>query len=97
MGESYTYFVGVRFPGTNKSYYFGTNLNDLKLGDKVVVETISGYEIGSISTASMSAAAYNSSLGTQADSPQAHQRRHGRLQSRSPRSQDGVGDHPPRS
>jgi cell fate regulator YaaT (PSP1 superfamily) len=62
MGESYTYFVGVRFPGSNKSYYFGTNLTDLKLGDKVVVETISGFEIGTISTAAMSAAAYNSAL-----------------------------------
>lgn len=62
MGESYTYFVGVRFPGSNKSYYFGTNLVDLKLDDKVVVETISGIEIGTISTAAMSAAAYNSTL-----------------------------------
>lgn len=62
MGESYSYFVGVRFRGSNKSYYFGTEFTDLKIGDQVVVETISGFEIGAISTAEMSAAAYNSAL-----------------------------------
>lgn len=59
---TYKYFVGIRFDGTSKSYYFSTNFDDLREGDKVVVETIAGFEIGTVSTALMSASAYNSAL-----------------------------------
>lgn len=62
MDQINTYFVGVRFEGTGKAYYFSTSFNDLKLGDLVVVETVSGLEIGTVSTAVMSLAAYQSDL-----------------------------------
>ncbi|MBO4540399.1 MAG: stage 0 sporulation protein [Bacilli bacterium] len=60
--EEKTYFVGVKFQGTSKSYYFSTDMDDLKIGDYVVVETIAGFEMGQISTRLMDAAEYKSSL-----------------------------------
>ncbi len=60
--EEKTYFVGVKFLGTSKSYYFSTDMDDLKIGDYVVVETIAGYEMGKISTRLMDTADYKSSL-----------------------------------
>jgi cell fate regulator YaaT (PSP1 superfamily) len=56
------YFVGIHFQGSSKSYYFSTDYEDLKIGDLVVVETIAGYEIGTVSTSLFSVAAYNGSL-----------------------------------
>lgn len=56
------YFVGIKFAGGDKSYYFSTDYGDLKIGDKVVVETIAGYEIGEVSTVPMNVAAYQNSL-----------------------------------
>ena len=60
--EEKTYFVGIKFQGTSKSYYFSTDMDDLKVGDYVVVETIAGLEMGQISTRLMDAAEYKSSL-----------------------------------
>ena len=60
--EEKTYFVGVKFLGTSKSYYFSTDMDDLKIGDYVVVETIAGFEMGKISTRLMDTAEYKSSL-----------------------------------
>lgn len=62
MEMAYKYFVGIKFAGTNKSYYFSTDFDDLKNGDKVVVETIAGFEIGEVTTPLMSTASYNSNL-----------------------------------
>ncbi|MCH3909624.1 MAG: stage 0 sporulation protein [Bacilli bacterium] len=62
MEMAYKYFVGIKFAGTNKSYYFSTDFDDLKIGDKVVVETIAGFEIGEVTTPLMSTASYNSNL-----------------------------------
>lgn len=56
------YYVGVMFSGTNKSYYFCTDFDDLKIGDFVVVETVSGTEIGEISTELKSIEEYHSQL-----------------------------------
>lgn len=39
--------VGVSFKGNNKKYYFGS-ITNLNIGDKVVVDTIRGLEIGTI-------------------------------------------------
>lgn len=58
----YKYFVAVKFDGTLKPYYFSTNIEDLKQGDKVVVETISGLELGTVASPLMSTAAYESDL-----------------------------------
>ena len=62
MEEICKYFVGVKFDGTSKAYYFSTNLGDLKVGDQVIVETVSGLELGILTTALMPTAAYTSSL-----------------------------------
>jgi cell fate regulator YaaT (PSP1 superfamily) len=58
----YHYFVGVRFDGVGKSYYFSTSISDLRVGEKVVVESVSGLEIGTVSTALMPMEDYASSL-----------------------------------
>ncbi|MEE3442824.1 MAG: PSP1 domain-containing protein, partial [Candidatus Enteromonas sp.] len=57
-----SYFVGVKFSGTSKSYYFSTDMDDLKIGDLVVVETVSGMEMGTISTNLMDTATYHNNL-----------------------------------
>src|SRR5574344_1120293 len=62
MDVASKYFVGIRFPGGGKSYYFSTDYDDLRIGDKVVVETIAGYEMGEVSTSLMNAAAYQNDL-----------------------------------
>lgn len=43
-----TTVVGVRFRNTGKAYYYDPDQLDLKTGDKVIVETIHGTEIGRI-------------------------------------------------
>lgn len=40
--------VGVRFKHANKTYYFSPNGIELEIGDKVVVETARGVELGTI-------------------------------------------------
>jgi cell fate regulator YaaT (PSP1 superfamily) len=62
MDIAVKYFVGIRFPGSNKSYYFSTDDADLKIGDLVVVETVAGYEMGTVSTNLMNAENYKSAL-----------------------------------
>ena len=44
--HEYSHFVGVKFLNTPRAYFFGTNDADLKLDDKVVVETVRGMELG---------------------------------------------------
>lgn len=46
--EQQTYYISVKFETTNKEYYFSTIIEDLKVGDKVVVETAIGKEIGEV-------------------------------------------------
>ena len=43
--STYKYFIGVSFAGASKAYYFGTDDDTLVIGDKVVVETVSGLEL----------------------------------------------------
>lgn len=57
-----TYFVGIRFRGSDKSYYFSTTFNDLKINDLVMVETVSGLEMGTVCTTPVSTANYHSEL-----------------------------------
>jgi cell fate regulator YaaT (PSP1 superfamily) len=56
------YFVGVRYEGVGKSYYYSTHIGDLRVGDKVVVENISGLQIGIVSTALLPIESYSSHL-----------------------------------
>ncbi len=45
---SYRYIVSVKFANSKKAYNFGTNNETIVYGDKVVVETVRGMEIGEI-------------------------------------------------
>ena len=55
-------YVGVKFIFTTHAYYFGAKGLDLKIGDKVVVETVHGPELGEIVFAPISIEEYHSSL-----------------------------------
>ncbi|MGN1398868.1 MAG: stage 0 sporulation family protein [Erysipelotrichaceae bacterium] len=46
--QSFKHCVSVKFRGTKKAYSFGTDDETLKYGDKVVVETIRGIELGEL-------------------------------------------------
>lgn len=56
------YFVGIRFSDTGKSYYFETRDGSLELGTQVIVETVRGLELGSVSMVPISLSKYQSSL-----------------------------------
>lgn len=60
--EDTKYFVGVKLDGTSKSYYFSTEDGDLKIGDPVVVETVSGLEMGHVSGLPRDMSLYKSNL-----------------------------------
>ena len=45
---SYKYVVSVKFANSKKAYNFGTNDDTIEYGEKVVVETVRGMEIGEI-------------------------------------------------
>jgi len=60
--KKYKFFVGIAFAGTSKSYYFGTDDGELKIGDKVVVETVSGLELGEVTVSVKPTSAYKSEL-----------------------------------
>lgn len=45
-----SYFVGIRFNNTGKSYFFSSIEGSLKLGECVIVETIRGLELGYVAT-----------------------------------------------
>ncbi len=48
--QTKTYFVGIRFNNTGKSYFFSSSDGSLKLGQSVIVETIRGLELGYVAT-----------------------------------------------
>lgn len=56
------YFIGVRFYSSSKAYYFGTENNDIKLGDHVVVESVRGLEIAKVAIEPQDIAKYSSGL-----------------------------------
>ncbi|MDR0935030.1 MAG: stage 0 sporulation protein [Erysipelotrichaceae bacterium] len=60
--ELFAYYVGVRFISSERSYFFGTNLDYLKMDDPVVVETIRGKELCYVSTPLMDIRDYKSQL-----------------------------------
>ena len=60
--HEYTHFVGVKFLNTPRAYFFGTESNDYKLEDKVVVETIRGVELGTIAIEPISIDKYGNGL-----------------------------------
>ena len=59
----YEGFVGVKFYSTPRAYFFGYKNIELNLGDRVIVETSKGLELGEIVIAPISIEKYKSSLG----------------------------------
>ena len=60
--NDYTHFVGVKFSNTPRAYFFGIKDLELKLDDKVVVETIRGIELGTIAIEPISIEKYSNGL-----------------------------------
>lgn len=58
----FTHFVGVRFLSANRTYYFGLKDFMVNIGDKVVVETVRGLELGEITFEAKSMDKYTSNL-----------------------------------
>ena len=59
----YTHFVGVKFSNAPRAYYFGVKDLQLNAGDKVVVETMRGTEMGEVTFAPIPMDKYASPLG----------------------------------
>ena len=57
-----THYVGIKFSNSGKAYYFGTDLKDLQLGQKVVAESIRGLQLGEVATPVFDISTYKSSL-----------------------------------
>lgn len=57
-----THFVGIKFSSSGKAYYFGTDVADIKVGQKVVAESIRGLQVGEAATTPEPIANYKSSL-----------------------------------
>ena len=55
-----THYVGVRFAGSDKNYFFSTPYSDHALGDLVIVNTVNGTEIAVVMTAVMEIGTYQS-------------------------------------
>ena len=60
--NNYTHYVGVKFHYSNHAYCFGFSDLDIKVGDKVVVSTVHGPELGEICFAPISIEQYKSAL-----------------------------------
>lgn len=56
-------FVGVKFKASSRAYFFGNKDLELKVGDKVVVDTLRGLEVGEICIAPLEINKYKSELG----------------------------------
>ena len=60
----YKSFVGIKFFNTPRAYFFGVKDDEIyKLGEKVVVETMRGLELGEVAIESIDIEKYESQLG----------------------------------
>lgn len=57
-----THYVGVKFSSSGKSYFFATEFLDLKIGDKVVAESIRGLQVAEVTTQVFDISTYKSEL-----------------------------------
>lgn len=62
MDETEMFYVGIRFLGNDKTYFFSTEFNDLKENDLVVVETVTGLEMGTVATPLYKISTYKGNL-----------------------------------
>ena len=60
--NEFTHFVGVKFSNTPRAYFFGFKDIKLNVGDKVIVETVRGVELGEIAIEPISIDKYSNSL-----------------------------------
>ena len=60
--NNFTYFVGITFDNASRSYFFGYDDKNLSNGDKVVVETVRGIELGTVTIAPIEIAKLKSEL-----------------------------------
>ena len=56
------YYAGIKFSNSGKAYYFSTDMAELKLGDKVVAESIRGMQVGVIAIEPIEISNYKSEL-----------------------------------
>ena len=42
------YYVSIKFANAGKAYYFSSDIADLKIGDKVVAESVRGLQVGEV-------------------------------------------------
>lgn len=59
---TFTHYAPVKFAGSAKAYFFGTTIDDLRIGEKVVAESIRGIQVGTIAAAPLSITNYKSPL-----------------------------------
>lgn len=57
-----THYVGIKFSGSGKAYFFGTEIGDLKIGQKVVAESVRGMQVGEVATEVFDISQYKSEL-----------------------------------
>ena len=60
--NEFTHFIGVKFSNTPRAYFFGYKDLELAIGDKVIVETVRGVELGTIAIEPISIDKYSNSL-----------------------------------
>lgn len=60
--QGFKYVVSIKFSSSKKAYNFGTNDETLKYGDKVVVETVRGIELGEMISDLRPFSTYSSNL-----------------------------------
>ncbi len=60
--DKFAYYLGIRFLGSEKSYYFACEDNNFALGDLVIVMTASGVEAGRVTCLPAPISTYTSTL-----------------------------------
>jgi len=61
--SDYQSYVGIMFTNAQRAYFFGVKDLELKLDDKVVVETMRGKELGTVAMGPFDISTYKSQLG----------------------------------
>ena len=56
------YYVGIKFSNSGKAYFFGTDIKELNIGQKVVAESVRGLQVGEVATPVFDINTYKSSL-----------------------------------
>lgn len=59
----YSHYVAIKFTNSARAYFFGFKDMDLKIGDKVIVDTSKGVELGFVASTPISIENYTSELG----------------------------------